>query len=195
MTHHFTFGEGPGSFTISLSSIDQRLIEVFFDSSTRIAPLMQQIFGYWGPGIPPTAPQAELLAGLDKLLGDIERDLDLLPYCYASRTQHANGMISSGTGGVHGIRLNGDPFFYGLDAGFGELTLTKRAADKDGRGYVVDTTDVRHLKEIATDNMGTIVISRRRLKTGLPESLRRLRAFLAEQAEGDIPIGYSASRP
>ena len=122
----------------------------------------------------------------------VEEDLTLLSYRYGFRIESPEARMRDGiemmggSGGMSGIRMNGDSFHYTIRANIAECRLDRLGVDGQGRGVVVETTDIRSLKRLETDSLGPVVISRRKLKTSLPDTLRgvaRFRGFSSRRSD------------
>ena len=135
-------------------------------------------------------------------LSHLERDLAAFTCAYSmscNTTISANGqempLAASGSGPLAGIRLEGDDsHWYILQCGVARCELQKLATDQSRKTRLIDVIDLRREKSLATLNLGIIKLKRRRIKTDVPDSLRRLAEFL-RQANGDaVQIAWSDER-
>jgi len=134
--------------------------------------------------------RAELIAAIREVLGALGREGDRLSYVYSFVVKEGP-LASSGTGGVSGIRMPGDQaHYYSLDAGVGMCDLGKLGIDETGRGYLVETTDCRDKKSLATANAGEIKFNRRRIELTLPTLMKDLESKLIGQDCAEVTLSY-----
>jgi hypothetical protein len=82
---------------------------------------------------------------------------------------------------VHGLRLpDDDQNGYGIECGLGFCNLIKASGGK------VSRTDIRHLNELRTANMGVGRFSRKKLRSRLCDIIQELRGFLTRQNLHDV---------
>lgn len=120
-----------------------------------------------------TQTVSELLRNIQELRVIVSNEASRLAHTYQTVVEIIKGHVVSGSGGIGGIRINGE--LYGLDAGLGRCDLQKVAPT----GGILEVRDARDLKEIQTDNMGTIKIKRRKRKTSLIQVLSEMETFLS----------------
>ena len=92
------------------------------------------------------------------------------------------------TGGRSGFQLPGDEtHWYSIWAGLDRCEMEKMARGPDGRGEIVESRDLRGVKEIQTSNCGVIRFRTRRTGTTLRKRLSRIRTFLLTlPADGEV---------
>lgn len=92
--------------------------------------------------------------------------------------------------GLGGIRINGD--LYAIEAGLARCNLCKIQVDDNDVGHIIDRQDIRDQKKIVSDNMGDILIEKRRKNLSVINNLMLLRKFvdaLPNNSECSILIG------
>jgi len=119
-----------------------------------------------------------LLKSIDKILGSIENNPQMLPCVYYIKieTPPGSGMYSTGTGMASGIRINNE--LYSIEGGLNRCELTRMFQDESGKWHDDKPKDIREFKKIITDNHGEIVIRKRKKPTNLVRNLKKLRSFL-----------------
>jgi hypothetical protein len=200
MPDTYQFTSRSSSLTIAFSRVDRRLFDV---AVGRVSPgaggLLRSIFLTSDKLRPRAAWRGALVEALDSVIGELMRDRNRLLYDYSHRYEFEDGKLkarSSGSGATYGIILkNNIGYFFSLDTNVGKCNLTKWGTNALGQGYMVETVDCRHLTSLATENMGEIRIGRRSVKTSLPENLRKLRGFLADQTDDEISLAYTYASP
>jgi len=121
-----------------------------------------------------------LLKAIDRLLEAVRNNSQILPYTYRLETQVSSniGMLRSLCGMISGVRINKE--LYSIRSGLDKCDLIKKCQDEYGNWHDGERTDIRHLKNIKTDNMGEIVIHKRRKPTCLIRNLKKLKTFLSK---------------
>ena len=109
-------------------------------------------------------------------------------YCEPGLAEGGNALLSEGTGGVYGFHMQGN--LYGLDAGYDRCVLERIELKPDGTGEVVEEEDVRHLKHIATDDLGRITIKRRRAASDVEKWINALLRKL-KKLEGEVVVEFA----
>jgi hypothetical protein len=123
-------------------------------------------------------PRAKILAAASSLLDAMATDVELFGFRYQA-TGHIRGVAEMpfcGTGRVTGFHVNGRVCSIG--GGIGECTLEEMAIGEDGHGRIVHTEDVRHLKELHTDDWGVIKIRRKKVAVNADAILRSMIDFM-----------------
>jgi len=121
-----------------------------------------------------------LLKAIVRLLDTIKVNPKILPYIFQLEKQVSSniGMLRSVSGMISGIRIKGELF--ALEAGVNKCELVRMLQDETGNWYDDIPRDVRNLKIIETENMGEIVIRKRRKPTFLIRNLKELKTFLSK---------------
>ncbi len=121
-----------------------------------------------------------LLRSVERLLEAIKNKPEILPYTY--RLEHkvsSNiGMLRAVCEMVSGVRINKE--LYSVRSGLDMCDLIKECQDKSGNWHDGERKDIRHLKCIKTDNMGEILIRKRKKPTKLVVNLEQLKSFLTK---------------
>ena len=187
-------------YTLRLSTIDERLFGVV---GARVLPetggLLQQVVWWADDERPRSVPTGALLEEARAVLREVERDSDLLFYMYAhsARMTDADGrvFITSGSGTTGGHRLAGDAVhFYSIWTGIGVCNLEKRGEDELDRGVLLEVIDRRRSKTIETENAGTVVIKRRKVKANIAQGFSGLCSFLENSGSETIGIEPGTDR-
>jgi len=167
-------GEEEFSFRLALTDVDvlKTLEEKNFKKE------VETIFGVSDSDKETPIDRALLLKAIDSLLEAIKKKPQILPYTYQlERLVSSNiGMLRSLCGMISGIRINKE--LYSIRSGLDKCDLIKKCQDECGNWHDGERNDIRHLKSITTDNMGEIVIRKRRKPTGLVRNLNQLKSFI-----------------
>lgn len=124
-----------------------------------------------------------------ELASFLDQHSDMLPRTYEHKVERIDGVenmhFGFSTGGMSGIRLPGDSeHVYVIHSGLNKCTLQKIGINNEGRGYIIETRDVRKVKKIETANMGMLSIRSRRAKSELRRALKDIVEFL-DRTSGD----------
>jgi len=166
------------SLTFRLSMSDLEILENL--SKEGFKEDVDAVVGVSDYGKEETIAHFVLLQSINKLLGSLGNERDLLPYTYLleEKINTMKGEInSSGTGCISGLKIEGE--LYSIESGLDNCVLSKKKCGKDKRWYFCEPKDVRHLKEIKTDNLGVIKIIKKRKATSLQKMLKQLLEFLS----------------
>ncbi len=180
MSMTLTLATGKDEISVDLGHTDSDMLTELGRANTAD---VEALVAVEEAGEPARVARTTLLEAVDRLLDRLKEDCADLPYRYWIKYQYppGTGVWNSGSGGLGGIRMNGDKYYYDIDCGLGYCRLEKGAVDEHGRGHVVETTDIRSLTRLDTDNMGGITIHRTRKQSSLERILKQLRRFLLEQ--------------
>jgi hypothetical protein len=138
------------------------------------------VLGVSSFGIPRRVSRKQLQESVQTLLRALENSADFpfLYYLQALGGPNPDPEPHTG-GGIGGIRLPDDPHYYALACGLDYCRLTKYGVSEiSGRGYEIETIDIRDWTELATANHGVFQITRRKETTALAEPLSELAQFL-----------------
>jgi hypothetical protein len=174
-------------FSTPLESVQYRLIAADIGLLSIIRKQhpseVNVLFGTVGPGQSVEVP-AQLLDRAAATLQDVlEKDRETLPYTYMC--EFSEGPFSDcGMDAMHvsGFRLPGDEQSgYGIECGLGFCNLIKASGGR------VSRTDIRHLNELRTADMGVVRFSRKKVKKSrLCDILQELRSFLTRQTSTTV---------
>jgi hypothetical protein len=144
------------------------------------------------PRHPELTTQAELLSAIGAVLKQIDSAPALLFGYAVSVEAHGDeppGATSMSRGnGISGIRLPGaaPDRAFAIWCGPGQCDLVEMRIEPDGRGTELGTVDLRGEREVLTANMGRIRVHRKKVKTQLPQELKRLQAAVQSWPGGEI---------
>jgi len=121
-----------------------------------------------------------LLDSIDRLLEAIESRPQILPYTYFLERQVTTsaGVVPSVSASTSGIRINEE--LYSFEGGLDRCELIRHWQDDSGNWHADEPKDVRGLKSIMDDELGKILIRKRRKPTCLVRNLKQLKSFLLE---------------
>jgi hypothetical protein len=178
------------SFHAQNDVCDLRLSQVDWDILAIAGKLcpgeMDVIAGVDDFGAPRLVKGLEFLKAVETVLAMLEREKDKLPYVYGFKIVEGLAAGTSGSGMTTGIRIDGERFWYSLQAGLGRCILEKLTQTPDGKVVVLETRDVRDLKTLKTENAGEIKIYRKKTSTHLKENFVRLRDFATRHTDEDV---------
>jgi hypothetical protein len=123
--------------------------------------------------------RATVLAAACSLLDAMVADAELFGFRYQIVGRMPVGVEEvpfCGSGGVSGFHIDGHPC--SIRGGMGRCTLKEMAVGEDGRGHIVRAIDVRHLKELRTDDWGVIKIQRKKVTVKADPMLRDMINFM-----------------
>lgn len=179
MATHITISAESRSYTMVLSTTDIMLAGTFADAQYYIA-FAQCMYEE------NVVARQSLLDATRSLLEAVRQQWAVLPYRYSSevRIMGRDDLVSKGGGGCSGFHINGR--IHSLWSRAGECYLEEMEVGPDGRGGIVRRIDIRDRKQVDTDDWGPIKLSRRKLKTALPEQLQVLISFLGEIPDAQV---------
>ncbi len=164
-------------FSFKLTNVDSE----FLSTLARLCPEeVAQIVSTTDFGDEVARDRSRLLQAVRTVCETVKAGGDKLPYVYEIKGQVAPGVWQGGSGGIGGIRLEGDPHVYTLWAGVGYCRLDKRRILEGGRGEVIETIDVTDRASLDTNNLGILQIRKRKAAIHLIDNLRKLADFLSE---------------
>jgi hypothetical protein len=137
-------------------------------------------------GSPRQESRHALLEAIEVIMYRLDAEADKLPYVYVYR--FVGGILDgqSGSGMTSGLQIGRDGFYYSIQGGLAECWMIKQAVGADGRGTDVERRDVRDVRSIHTDNLGEIVITRKKKASTLKEILQQLKNFLARSSDESV---------
>lgn len=177
-----SFVAGDERFAIRFSNTDWELLSLLGNSCPNA---LEMLAGADDFGEPRTEDRAALLAAVDALLGRLEKEKDSLPYLYGHTIVEGASAGVSGSGTISGITMNADGYYYSLSGGLGRAVLESHAL-QDGKVIVLERKDVRHVRELQTDNLGRIKLWRKKKNTHLVRLLQELQQFLLRIGAGKV---------
>jgi hypothetical protein len=135
-----------------------------------------------------TATRVELLESARHLQEIVQQERDLIPFRYSTeeRLPELDNLVTKGSGTATGLVIDGKD--YSITAGTGECYLEGYVPTGDGRWRKGERIDVRDKKRIATDNMGVVKISRKKVPFTLPAELARLIDYLDRVNDRQVKI-------
>jgi hypothetical protein len=123
-----------------------------------------------------TVDRDRLLASIDTIISALKRESDLIPDVYMVDYEIVPGVPIEGSEGVSALWIEGQ--LYRIDGGEDRCVLQKLGIDDRNRSYIIEESDIRHLKEIHCDKKEPLRIRHGKRKTYLPANLRKLRRFV-----------------
>ncbi len=172
------------TFQLRLSALDARLFSVI---EKRVLPkvgsLLQRLIWWADDDRPGEVARDDLLKEVSSVLHEMERDIVALSYAYSHEccflTEHGERFEVTGPGKTSGHRMKGDEeHFYSIDTGLGVCTLEKWALDESGGECPKEIQDCRQLTKIETENSGTVILTKRRIKTKVLFTFRQFHDWL-----------------
>lgn len=159
------------------------------DGNTDLQNALETAFGSNQDGEPRTLRLKQFIEALETLSDALSSGLRVTTYWIIATPMP--GIIPPGScSGAGGILINGE--YHYLSGGVETCTLERLRIDENGRGTVVETTDVRNVSKIQTDNFGQIKIQKRRKPGRLLMLFRRLKGWLKSadpNSECKVTIG------
>jgi len=178
-------GESELSFRLPPSDID--ILE--FLRKRGYEQEVEIIFGVSEFGELTEVKRGKLLGAVNNLVGSVRKNNNALPYIYSAKEEipRGSGMYSEGGGIISGFKIDG--VTHCLEAGLEKCELRKKWQDENGKIYIGEAEDIRHLKMLKIDEnnfSGDIEIKRKRKPTKLIQNLEKLKLFLSKTSERTI---------